>query len=178
MAKGDQNDVCFTKDCERDMAICMHQPTKKYYCVGCAMIMKNMVRGKWNGDTNILFCAVDYVVQQPSNPMWWSAHHVGETRQGILVLNPEDGYRFLIDNKFGDGWYKVAVGNGSPGCGHKSADVAWVSNIDVDVVAWVRVPDWEGIKAENQMHEEAIKKSDPIAYERLMAIRSAMSKSK
>lgn len=134
-------------------------------------------KGLWNGDIPIIYTVIDYEVGKAPSITWWSAFHLGEIRQGILVKNPADDYEFVIDNKFGDGFFKVTRG-GSPRDGHKSVQGFKIVRENVPLNEWVTIPDWEAIRKEDELHDEEIKRVDPIAYERIQSLKRILSSSK
>lgn len=77
------------------------------------------LKGFWNGEHTATFTAC--IVKPHFNsekPMYWHNVFAGEERQGIEITYA--GQTWVIDNETGDGYYKVAIGMGSPQCGHKS----------------------------------------------------------
>jgi hypothetical protein len=91
------------------------------------MDMNNIkkLQGKWNYTEPIEYCYIDYEMLEPIKPTYWSAIHVGEVRQGILInykgfedREDSESQTFMIDNQWGDGTAKLRNGGG-PDSSHK-----------------------------------------------------------
>ena len=79
-----------------------------------------MKKAFWNGTEPITYQVVEYLVLPATVKTWWVNRVAFEVRQGILIKT-QNGHEFLIDNKFGDGYGKIASG-GDPQVGHKSVE--------------------------------------------------------
>lgn len=129
-----------------------------------------MLKGIWNGNIEIYFRSVEYIVGKPESNTWWSANHVGETRQAILVINPKDNHKFLIDNKYGDGFQRV-IRAGTPWAYHKSVDNPTITKQELPFNEWNTVLDIDSLKKEQSIHDANFKRKDPIAQERIEELR-------
>lgn len=81
----------------------------------------------WNGKPcRARRCIV--VVDKPHQSTFWYADLEGTERPAIEIskANPAVTQPFYIDDEYGLGWYKVTLGKGSPGIGHRSLNVKTV----------------------------------------------------
>lgn len=132
-----------------------------------------MKKGFWNGIEPITYRVVNYLVLPGKVKTWWQNRCVFEVRQGILVTT-QGNYTFLIDNKHGDGFYKIQSG-GDPQVGHKSIDEYEIKS-DVEEKDIVINVDKKGLQKEHQEHLEWIKKEFPEEYKKTEALLKMIKK--
>ncbi|MGG5486288.1 hypothetical protein [Gaetbulibacter sp. PBL-D1] len=132
------------------------------------------MKGYWNGEP-ATFVGVLYQVQEPEIKTWWQAQYVGTMRQGIEVTY--GGETWIIDNKYGDGFYKVTQGMGSPNCAHKS-----VSNISDDHFTYIPDEDIitdlnkDMLAVEHESHQCYLREHFPEAFKRSQALIKSLKK--
>lgn len=134
--------------------------------------MKNYLDGFWNGEP-AKFRGVIYEVVEPDIKTWWFAQFVGKRRQGIEI---EYGNQtWIIDNKHGDGFYKVTKGLGSPRVGHKSTGGA-TSLYCIPENEINKAVDVQGLKKEKELHDSWMKENHPKEHEKSKALKELISR--
>jgi len=126
------------------------------------------MKGYWNGQP-ATFVGVEYEVKEPEVPTWWQGQFVGEVRQGLEISY--QGSTWIIDNQYGDGFYKLTLGMGSPNCSHKS-----VSNISDDDFTYIpdedvnRVLDREMFQVEHESNQCWLRDNFPEQFKKTQAL--------
>lgn len=129
------------------------------------------MKGLWNGEPAQI-SVVEYEVTKSDKPLYWNNLHVGTRRQALQVN--QHGQSFLIDNQFGDGYYKVTEGKGMWRSGHKSIE----KPINVKPLPddqCITVYDHEGIKKEETTYEDWQKENYPEEYKRLQSLKKTIA---
>lgn len=127
-----------------------------------------MKKAFWNGTEPITFQVVEYLVLPATVKTWWVNRVAFEVRQGVLIKT-QNGHEFLIDNKFGDGYGKIASG-GDPQVGHKSVENFEIKNYDVTADKIIYRLDVKGLQKEHEEHLQWIKENYPEEYEKTQAL--------
>lgn len=125
-------------------------------------------KGIWNGTENIVYQVVEYTVLPAEIKTWWVNRVCFERRQGILITTM-NGHKFLIDNKFGDGFCKIASG-GVPQFGHKSVENYDIENYNIPADKINIRLDAKGLKKEHEEHMNWMKENFPEEYKKTEAL--------
>lgn len=129
-----------------------------------------MKKGFWNGEP-ATFTVVEYEVTKSEEPLYWNNLNVGTRRQAIQIK--QDEWIWLIDNQFGDGYYKVTAGKGMWTSAHKSI-TGPINVIYVPENKWITKIDHVGMKKENDAYEEWQKANHPDDYNRLQSLKKVI----
>lgn len=130
-------------------------------------------KGYWQGEPATFTACIVRLIESPENPLWWQNAFAGMDVQALEITQGKETWK--IANHDGTGYYKVTQGMGGPRCGHASfADhelVKYIAQGDV-----IRVIDHALIKQNDELVNAYQKEKDPIAYERIQAIKAHMDK--
>lgn len=128
------------------------------------------MQGFWNGEP-ATFRGVTYELVEAPQPLWWQNCHVGQRRQGLEMTQGSETW--IIDNEYGDGYYKVTIGMGSPRCGHKSVhnpiNVEPIPDTDIRTVY-----DAEGLAIEATEHDDWMREKNPEEFERMQRLKAGL----
>lgn len=124
------------------------------------------MKGFWNGlPAEITPVTYEIGPHNIDTALWWSKRLEGKRRQGLKV--EQDGESFIIDNEYGDGYYKATIGKGSPAHGHKSVH----NPIEVREISYSFLNRGVNIKAlqqEQNKYYEWVKETDAEAYTKMV----------
>ena len=82
-----------------------------------------MNRTFWNGEPCNAIRGTAVVADLPEFPQYW-ARVEGIVGQRIPVVEVSYGdWKYVLDNRFGQGWLKVTKGHGSPQYGHSQVGI-------------------------------------------------------
>jgi len=126
--------------------------------------------GYWNGEEAEIK-GVTYEVTEAEGKMWWQNQFIGQRRQGIEITYQKK--KWIIDNEYGDGFYKVIYGMGSPRVGHKSISnpikIKHIKDNDIN-----QIVDAVGLKEEQEENRKWAKEVDPEGFKKSEALRNAL----
>lgn len=130
--------------------------------------------GYWNGEP-AKFVGVIYQVSPPQVATWWQAMYIGEERQGIEITY--SGETWIIDNEYGDGFFKVTRGMGSPRCPHRSID-APMKLREIPESEINKILDKIGLEGERLKFDKWLEENYPEQARKSKALREAFKNKK
>ena len=131
------------------------------------------MQGYWNGEYKAQFRGITYEVTQSEGEFHWQNMHIGERRQGLLILFHNQ--KWIIDNQYGDGFYKLTIGEGSFQCGHKS--VSNPKNIEAIHDSQINTfYDRLGLELEGMADDKVRETINPQEFKRLKALKTMIAK--
>ncbi len=131
-------------------------------------------RAFWN-DKEVEIKGLTYeVVADKKRPLVWYNKFNGQRRQG-LEITTQNNEKFIIDNEYGDGYYKATVGRGCPPYPHKGVfdaiNIEYIEDKKINKKLKIHA-----IREEDEEVEEYQKKNFPKKYKKVEALKKLINK--